>query len=346
MLFSRQLPLSDLIELCRALRHNLGAGLTLRDVFRQQARRGSAALRPIALRIQEDLESGESLEKSLKRERAAFPAIFVSLASIGENTGHLPEIFGELEKYFQLQKKLWRIFIGQIIWPCFQLVAGILVIAGMIFILGVLAPSGGKPFDPLGFGLTGTSGALTFLLLSFGSIAGVFVAYHVVTRVLHQQQLVDAILLRIPVVGPTLLALALMRFCLSLRLTLETGMSISAALRLCLRATGNHGFIGYSDAIVDAVKHGDDLADSLALCRFFPAEFIHILATAEEGGRVPEAMRHQADYYEEESARRMTVLTMAAGAAVWVAVAILIIIVIFRIALTYIGMLDPAKYGL
>ena len=31
MLFSRQLPLPALIELCRALRHNLGAGLTLRD---------------------------------------------------------------------------------------------------------------------------------------------------------------------------------------------------------------------------------------------------------------------------------------------------------------------------
>ncbi len=35
-MFSSRLPLSSLIELCRVLRHYLGAGLTLRDVFRQQ----------------------------------------------------------------------------------------------------------------------------------------------------------------------------------------------------------------------------------------------------------------------------------------------------------------------
>ena len=53
MLFSRQLPLSNLIDLCLALRHNLGAGLMLRDVFRQMARRGPVHVRPIAERIQD-----------------------------------------------------------------------------------------------------------------------------------------------------------------------------------------------------------------------------------------------------------------------------------------------------
>src|SRR5262249_54393982 len=82
------------------------------------------------------------------------------------------------------------------------------------------------------------------------------------------------------------------------------------------------------------------------LAGVFPRDFLHILEVAEEGGRVTESLRHQADFYQEEAGRRMTILTMAAGACVWVTVAILIIIVIFRIALTYIGMLDPSKYGL
>src|SRR5207237_1921629 len=41
------LPLSALIELSRSLRHYLGAGLSLVDVFRQQAKRGPAAVRPV-----------------------------------------------------------------------------------------------------------------------------------------------------------------------------------------------------------------------------------------------------------------------------------------------------------
>ena len=44
MWFSSRLPLSSVIELCRVLRHYLGAGLTLRDAFRKQAARGMADL--------------------------------------------------------------------------------------------------------------------------------------------------------------------------------------------------------------------------------------------------------------------------------------------------------------
>src|SRR5262249_53305107 len=69
MLFSSRLSLSVLIELCRALRHYLGAGLTLRDVFQQQSVRGPAALRPVAGRIADLLKRGSSLENALEREK-------------------------------------------------------------------------------------------------------------------------------------------------------------------------------------------------------------------------------------------------------------------------------------
>ena len=40
---ARAVSLSALVELCQSLCHNLGAGLTLLSVFRQQAKRGCAA---------------------------------------------------------------------------------------------------------------------------------------------------------------------------------------------------------------------------------------------------------------------------------------------------------------
>lgn len=345
MLLSTQLSLADLIVLCRAMRHNLDAGLTVRDVFRQQAQRGPYAVRPIADRIRNAVEGGDSLEDALKAERAHFPPLFLSLTTVGEQTGNLPEVLSELERYFILQQRLWRTFLGQIAWPVIQLIAAIFVIAGMILLLGIVAPAGTKPFDPLGLGLSGPSGAATFLMLAFGSIGGLLAGYWILTRILRQGAAVDAVLLRIPVLGPCLRALALMRFCLALRLTLETGMSISSAMRLCLRATGNEAFVAQTATVVDAVKGGEDLTTSLSLTGLFPEEFLHILAVAEEGGRVTEVMRHQSDYYQELAARRMTVLTMAASAVVWAMVAILIIIVIFRLAFFYLGMIEDAGRG-
>ena len=77
MLFSARLPLSSLIELCRVLRHYMGSGLSLVDVFRQQAERGSGAVRALARRVCTTLESGADLQEALKQERDAFPPLLL-----------------------------------------------------------------------------------------------------------------------------------------------------------------------------------------------------------------------------------------------------------------------------
>jgi type II secretory pathway component PulF len=120
MLLSSRLSLSDLIELCRSLRHYLGAGLPLVDAFRQQAKRGRARVRPVAGRIAAALEVGDSLEDALQRENHAFPPLMQALARVGEQSGMLAEVFAELEKYYARQQKLWRHFLAQSTWPLIQ----------------------------------------------------------------------------------------------------------------------------------------------------------------------------------------------------------------------------------
>jgi type IV pilus assembly protein PilC len=344
-MFSRQLPLWSLIEFCRVLRHNLEAGLTLRHVFRQQAERGPQPVRPVARRISRDLEQGESLTSALEKEASHFPVIFVSLSKVGEESGNLPEVLADLEKYFVLQQRLRRQFYNQIAWPVIQMVVAIFVISGMIYVLALLS-SGNRPYDPLGLGYTGTSGALRFLIHAFGFWAVLIGLYFVLTRTLKQKAAVDELLLRIPVIGPCLRSIALMRFCLSLRLTMETGMPITESLQLSMRATGNAAFAARTDSVCEAVKGGEDLTEALRHAGLFPDDFLNIMANAEEGGRVPEVMRHQADYYDEESRRRMTILTQAASWGVYAAVAALIIFMIFRIATSYLALLNPGNYGL
>lgn len=342
MLISGQLPLSSVSQVCRVLRHNLSAGLTLHKVFRQQAERGTLDFRPIAARISDRLGQGESLEDALEPE-TAFPPLFVSLAVVGERTGNLPEIMGELEKYFALIQKLKRQFQQQITWPVLQLFAAIFVIAGMIYILGILS-TGPKPFDPLGFGLTGTSGALAWLMFCFGSLGTVFAAYLILKHIFHQQGLVDEVLLKVPVLGPTLEAFALMRFCIALHLTLESGMGMPVALRLSLRGTGNGAFEAATPRVLQAIRDGEDLTIALNKANVFPSNFLDIIAVGEEGGRLDEVLKHQAQYYEEESSRRMTMLTSVASHGIWLLVALMIIFLIFRIASTIFGIYD--SFGL
>jgi type IV pilus assembly protein PilC len=260
------------------------------------------------------------------------------MASVGEHSGNLPEIFAELERYLQLQHSLRRRFWGKAIWPIFQLGAAILVIAAMIFLLGVLVAQGpdGKPPDPLGIGLVGPSGAVTFLAIVLGIFAGLFGIYVVLTKALSKKPAVDLLLLRVPVLGPCLEALALARFCMSLRLTLDSSLPITRALRLSLQATDNAAYQSRQDDVVVGLKSGATVTESLARTHVFPWDFQQIVAVGEESGQLPEALGRQAKNYQELAEHRLDLLTQFASWGVWLFVAGLIIFVIFRIYTGYI----------
>jgi type II secretory pathway component PulF len=122
-------------------------------------------------------------------------------------------------------------------------------------------------------------------------------------------------------------------------------MPITRAVDLSLRATDNDAFVATSETVRDALSEGEDLTASLRKTRLFPENFEDILANAEESGRMTQVLDHQATYYEEESSRRLTILARVAGWGVWLIVAIILIIVIFRLFFSYLGVLEDAGKG-
>jgi len=343
MLFSSQIALGNLAILCRILRHNLGAGLSVVEIFRQQSKRGRAEVKPIAGRVADRLQAGESLAEAFGKETGRFPPLFLSMVRVGEETGHLAEIFGELEKYYSLEQKLRRQFVSQSILPVLQFFFAIFVVAGLIWVLGMIGQTPGKPPPPPIFGLTGTKGALTFLGFVFGTLSLLLLGYVFFKRQFRHLATFEALLLRIPVLGTCLEAIAMSRLCLAMQLTLDSGMPIGNAMRLNLAATGNNAFSLHAEQVALVLKKKKPLTEALALVRPLPPDFLDLVAAAELSGSVPEMMRHQAEYYREESGRRLTALTKAASMGLWMLYAGCVIYAIFAIANIYLGALGGVK---
>ncbi len=339
-MFEPSLSTQNLIDLCRVLRHNLSAGLTLRHVFRQQASGARRAVRPLAGRVLEAIEKGESLSEALKGEKDRLPPLFLAMVHVGEQTGNLPEIFHTLEQHYMLEQRLRRQIIRQSIGTFLQFVLALLVIAGLIFILGIIAQSnpGTTPITIIP-GLSGGSGALIFLGVSFGSMALLWAGGKLFMRYPRQAAPVQAFLLRLPGLGPALYSLVMGRFTMALRLTADSGLSILKVAKLSLEATGNALFFSKADAMVSALKNGATLTDALHQSQLFDEEFLHIVAAAEEGGRVPEMMQHQAEYWHEEASRRLTTLARLLTFGMWLLYAGFMVYMIFRIAGVYLGAL-------
>jgi type II secretory pathway component PulF len=306
---------------CRAIRHGHAAGLTLIRVFEMQARNGPAMLRDKAERIIRRLESGDSLEESLTAEGPNLPELFVSLAAVGERSGRIPEVFGQLEEYYRLQGQMRREFRAQAAWPIIQFVGAVVVIALTIFLLGILAPAGEE----------------LFLAIVGAFVIGVVLAIKLATKTVAKQAGFEAWLLRVPVIGPCVQAAAMSRFCLSLQLTLDSSMSTPKALRLSLKATNNSAFEAQADGIAKRVKKGDELGKALGMNPVFPIEFLAAITVGEESGQIPEVMAKQAEYYREETVRRMRTLTRMSAWGVYILVGIFIIVAIFRIFSVYVA---------
>ncbi|MBY0456818.1 MAG: type II secretion system F family protein [Gemmataceae bacterium] len=340
MLFSSsKCPLPALVEWCKVLRFSLSAGLNPIKMFKQQAKSGPRALRPVAADLAAKLAKGSSLEDALDPHRNRFPPLFVEMVAIGEQTGRLEDTFYELEQYYDALLSTQRTFRAQMMYPAIQFVAAVFIIAGLIFVLGML----GSKMDPTGLGLTGAQGAITFLVCAAAFVGSIFLVLKVASENVQFRARLEGLFLNAPGWGGALLAFAVLRFAVALRMCAEAGLRAEKTLHYCFRATCNSRFQAGAERAEYVARRGGELVEAIeASGAPFPADFRESLLVGEETGNTSEVMDRLAERYREEAERRMKSAAQFTAYAIYAMVAIMIIFFIFRIASAYIGAVNAA----
>jgi type IV pilus assembly protein PilC len=347
--FASRAPLKTLAVLCKSLATMLHSGVALIKTLEIASRKtGNAGCRRRLAAVREEVQQGTDVAQALREQEGYFPELMTDMVSVGEHSGALPEVLDALADHYENILRLRRMLITLITWPMIQLVAAIFIVALVIFVLGIVASSqgpGSKPLDPLGLGLFGTSGALIWLGSAFGSIFAVVGGYWIVANVFRSKRFLDGLLMKIPVLGNCLRSFAIARFSWAFALTQQTGMPISRSLELSFRATGNGAFVGASPRVCDAVLNGDELSQALDDSRLFPDEYLSLVQVAETSGTVPETLQRLSPQFEDQARRSLAMLAVAAGWLVWAIVGVMIVFIIFRVVLWYVGIINKAVNG-
>lgn len=329
-MFTMLIPPAPLADWCKMLRHQLAAGLSPVQTLKSLTASGPSALRPMSERLHQAVKKGQSFGDALEAERDVLPAIMLPMIHVGDETGHLPEVLAELEDYFREDDRLRRDFRRQSLKPRLQLFAAIFIVAGLIAILGFIASNqGGAPITV--FGLSGTKGAVIFLGLTLGPLLALWVWGMALAGTNAGRGRLRAIASRLPVLGSCLQALMLSRFATALQLTLNSSLSPDKALRLSLAAAGDPSLRNRTDIALDSIKKGEPLRVALGNFPQLPSEFLDMIAVAEEGGAIPEMMKHQARHYRELGRERLRSVSGVASMAIGLLVIIFIATMIFRI---------------
>jgi type II secretory pathway component PulF len=349
MMFSSRLSLPALIQWCRALRYGLHAGLSPVKILRQQAKSGPTAVRPLADQLADALKDGESFADALKPHRHKFPKLFTELVAVGESAGKLPEVFEELERYFEAQLDGRKKFLQALIWPGFLYVGSVVTMSILAAVLAVIAPSSGPSLNPFGLNKFGMAAGLIVFAAGFGFAAVVVFVYLIARDNDDLKQKVEAAGITVPGLQGAYRAFALQRFSLALGMTHEAGMRADKAVFSSFQATSNNAYIKHADPTAATVRKGKKIAKALAAVggALFPDEFLDQVQIGEESGQITEVMHRAAEQYREQGIRHTKVLAMMAGVVVYGMVALMVIALIISLIMSIAGVYssflnDPA----
>jgi type IV pilus assembly protein PilC len=314
---------------CRRSATALGAGIDVRTVLAREAERMPGwAARGRLRAASQSVQRGESMAEALAATGDFFPPLFRELVAVGEQSGHLSEVFAQLADHYEGRLQLRRVFLGAIAWPMLELAGAVVIIGFLIWIMGVI----GHGIDPLGFGLVGNTGLMIYVA-SLATVAVLFfLTLEAVRRGLVWTRPIQRTVLRLPVLGKALQTLALARMAWAMHLTLNTEMDVCRALRLSLRSTRNARYTDQIKLIEKEISAGNSIHAAFSAAGCFPADFLDAVAVGEQSGALVESMGRLSRLYQDQARTALAALNVVAAFAVYVLVAVVIIVLIFRLA--------------
>jgi len=327
------MPISSraLIQLCHRVGVAVRSGVDARRIWETEERHAMGPLKVAVGRIREKVAAGGTVAEGMQESDGYFPPMFVQMVAIGEQTGKLDEVLKRLGEHYEHLAVMQRSFLIGIAWPAFELVFAVVVIGAVIFITGIIsAASGGAAPDVLGWGLVGTSGAITWFFFC-GFVAGgiALFVYALMHGKLGPQPVLMA--MRVPVLGKCLESLALSRLTWSLAIALDSGMDARRAVMLSIKSAQNPYYESSLPRVAAAVRANKQFHESFAEGGVFPRDFLQQVEIAEVAGATTEALLRLAKEYEERAKTAMRVLTGIATVLVMLLVFGVIIFAIFSL---------------
>lgn len=342
-LLRRRLPLRLQADLLGRLAITLRAGIDLRKAWANEVPRLPARwLSRLAVATQA-LGEGEMLSEALRRT-GLFSPLVLGMVAVGDQTGRDVDTLRELSRVLSHTVQTSRQLRASLVWPGMQLCLALLVVGLLIFLGGMMELERGKPLDFIGLGLVGASGLVTYAIFLVAAAGTLAFGFRLLLANWRAHGPVRQILNWVPLIGPA--AQASEAAAWSRAASLASGAGLDAGRLVEMAGTVAPGLAVDARWIESRLLAGDTLAEALTASHRFPAVLVEGIAVGETSGTVAEVLSRLSDQFADEARRGFEAAAKAAGGGVWLAVAGLIILVIFRIFSVYVGMLQNAAGGI
>lgn len=297
---------AELAIITRQLASLSQSGLPLEEALLAVAQQNdNSRTKSIVLGVRSKVVEGHTLANGLTEFPQAFPELYRSTVSAGEQSGHLDVVLDRLADYTEARQELKQRINNAMVYP----IALILMSIGIIsFMLASVVPRIVSIFE-------NTSGELPtltrvmitssdflrdhwFLILLF--LAAITYGTWRLLKQENVRRRWHRFLLRMPIAGRLTRGINTARFTRTLSILAGSGVPILEALKISAAVIEN---LPMREAVLDAslrVREGASISQSLATSKLFPPMMIHLIASGEAGGKLEEMLTRTANYQERE----------------------------------------------
>jgi type IV pilus assembly protein PilC len=256
--------------------------------------------------IRADVETGTSLSAAFARFPRHFDRLYCNLVAAGEAAGILEDLLDRLAAHMEKTEALKSKIKSALMYPASVLAVAFIVVAViMVFVI----PAFEQVFGSFGADLPAATlivmGVSEFFVahgwLILGLLGGgIWFFLRAWRRNRRVQQMMDRLLLRLPVFGQLVEKSCVARWTRTLATMFAAGVPLVEALDPAGGAAGNSVYAQATAKIRQEVSTGASLSAAMARTRLFPPMVVQMTAIGEESGSLDHMLGKAADFHEQE----------------------------------------------
>jgi type IV pilus assembly protein PilC len=299
------------------LAHLTTAGLPIEQSLRLIAEdMRSGRLTETVRQIAQELESGQSLPDAFEKHSAQFPPLYGQLIKAGIRTGNLPGMLLNLGRHLELVSRLRAILWRAISYP-------LMVIFSLLIVLSFLGLFVFPQFTRIFQNFHTQLPVITHIVIAFSDfllgywpvllgilialVIGAAIGWRLLRRGNRRQGVLEIFIFPLPLIGPAMRRNLLARWCDGLKLGVEAGLDLPAAITLAGEAVASPGLQRDGAALVEALQSGQPL-DSAGRARLLPPTVITVISMAAANNDLPSSLNTLGQMFQQQAELKMALI--------------------------------------
>ena len=251
------------------------------------------------------LEAGRDLATSFSEHPEIFSLFYVSMIRIGETTGKLEDIFIQLARYMERDKRTRDQIKSALRYPSFVLIAiGIAVAIINLFVIPTFASVFAKFGSELPWATLILLNTSNFTVAHWQELLGVLVViffgikHYIKTD--EGRYRWDKYKLKLPLAGDIIYRGTLARFSRLFAMSTGAGVPLITALTVVSKALDNSYVEERILGMQTGIERGESITRTAAATGLFDSMVMQMMAVGEETGSIDTLLAEVAEFYEAE----------------------------------------------